>query len=77
MHVRARFWVEAVLAALAVGLFFLTLVLRNWIEVVFGINPDSSSGSLEWSIVGALFVASVALVALARVEWRRSRIPTS
>src|SRR5215216_4998274 len=77
MHLRARFWFETALAALTVGLFLLTLVSRNWIEVVFGIEPDQSDGSLEWIIVGALFVASVALIGLARAEWQRSRAPVS
>jgi hypothetical protein len=73
MHVRARFWVEAVLAVLAIGLFLLTLVSRNWIELVFGFEPDQSSGALDWVIVGALFVLAVAFSAAARAEWRRPR----
>jgi hypothetical protein len=73
MQVRARFWIEAVLAALTVALFILTLVSRNWIELVFGIDPDESSGSLEWLIVGGLFVLAVAFSALARAEWRRAQ----
>jgi hypothetical protein len=73
MRVRTRFWWETALASLTVGLFVLTLVSRNWIEVVFGIEPDQSNGSLEWIIVGGLFVASVALIALAHAEWRRPR----
>jgi hypothetical protein len=73
MHVRARFWFEAVLAVLAIGLFLLTLVSRNWIELVFGFEPDQSSGALEWVIVGGLFVLAVAFSAAARAEWRRPR----
>ena len=72
MHVRAGFWVEA---ALATGLFPLTLVSRNWIELVFGFEPDQSSGSLEWIIVSGLFVLAVAFSAVARAEWRRSHAP--
>ena len=73
MQVRARFWIEAVLAALTIVLFVLTLVTRNWIELVFGVDPDASSGALEWLIVGGLFVLAVAFSAMARVEWRRAQ----
>jgi len=73
MEVRARFWLEAILAALTTGLFILTLVSRDWIERIFPVEPDESSGALEWMIVAALFVVSVALIAAARTEWRRAR----
>jgi hypothetical protein len=72
MQMRTRFWLEAVLATLTTGLFLLTLISRNWIELVFGVEPDEGNGSLEWLIVGALFVASVVLIAAARAEWQRS-----
>jgi len=71
MKVRTRFWLEAILEALSTGLFILTLLSRNWIEIVFGVDPDNSSGSLEWLIVAALLVASIVFVAMARAEWRR------
>jgi hypothetical protein len=77
MKVRTRFWLEATLAALTTGLFILTLLSRNWIEIVFGVDPDESSGSLEWLIVAALLVASVAFIAMARAEWRRPRASMS
>jgi hypothetical protein len=68
---RARFWIEAVVAALTAILFLVTLVWREWIEAVFRVDPDGGDGSLEWAIVGALFAASVTLSVLARAEWRR------
>ena len=72
MHLRVRFWLEAVLAALATALFVLTLVSRDWIERIFHVEPDASSGALEWLIVVALLVATIALIAAARSEWRRA-----
>lgn len=72
MNVRMRFWVEAALAALATVLFVLTLVSRDWIERIFHVEPDAGSGALEWLIVAALLIASVALVTAARAEWRRA-----
>ena len=71
MEARVRFWVEAVLAALATGLFFLTLVSRDWIERIFHVEPDAGNGSLEWLIVAALAVVAIGLIAAARSEWQR------
>jgi hypothetical protein len=70
-NVRARFWIETGLASLTAGLFLLTLVWRDWIEAAFGFSPDHHNGSLEWIVVGVLFLATAALIALARSEWRR------
>lgn len=74
MSVRMRFWIEAVLAAVATACFVLTLISREWIEIVFGVDPDESSGSLEWMITGALLIVAVVFIGLARAEWRRPRI---
>ena len=68
--VRFRFWVEAALALLTAGLFMLTLISREWIELLFGVDPDGGDGSLEWAIVAVSAVATVVLAWLARVEWR-------
>lgn len=68
---RARFWIEAALAVLTTALLVLTLVSREWIEFLFGIDPDGGSGALEWGIVVVLLVASIAFSAMARVEWKR------
>jgi hypothetical protein len=63
-------WIEIALAVLTAALFAVTLVSREWIELVFGVDPDRGSGALEWGIVTILFVASVTFSALARVEWK-------
>jgi len=73
MQVRARFWLEAVLAALTTALFILTLLSRDWIERIFHVEPDAGSGALEWLIVAVLLVVSLALIAAARTEWRRGQ----
>jgi hypothetical protein len=65
-----RFRIEAGLAAATAILFVLTLFSREWIEALTGWNPDGGNGSLEWFIVGALLVATVALAARARADWR-------
>ncbi len=70
---RRRFWFETVLAVLASILFVITLVWRDWIEIVFNIDPDNRSGALEWFIVAALFVVAITLFGLASYEVRRAR----
>jgi len=68
---RRRFWIEAGLSVLSGVLFVLTLVVPDWIEAVFRVDPDHSSGALEWVIVAGLLVATLAFSLLARREWRR------
>jgi len=66
-----RFWL-ATSAAVTTGILFLvTLLWHDWIEIVFGVEPDSGGGSLEWLIVGVLLIATVVLAVLARNEWYR------
>jgi hypothetical protein len=69
--VRVRFWVEVGLAVLTIALFVLTLVSREWIEEIFGVEPDAGSGALEWGIVVALGIGAVVFSLMARAEWRR------
>ena len=68
---RIRFRIEVLLAVLAAGLAVLTLINREWIELLFGIDPDKGSGALEWAVAIALFVASACFALIAR--WDRKR----
>jgi hypothetical protein len=70
-EMRQRFWIESALAVVAGFLAVLTLITREWIEVVFGVDPDGGSGALEWLIVAGLFAATGIFAALARSERRR------
>jgi len=74
---RSRFWLETGMAIVTGILFVITLVRRDWIEAIFNIDPDQGNGSLEWLIVGALLVVTIALFALASYEWRRARAAIS
>jgi hypothetical protein len=65
-----RFWLRTALAGLSGFLFALTLVWPDWIEEVFGVDPDRHSGALEWGLVFALLVTTLAFAAAARAEWR-------
>jgi len=67
---RRRFWIEVSLALLTGILALITLLSREWIEVVFHVDPDEGSGSLEWLIVALAAAAAIILAVMARVEWR-------
>jgi hypothetical protein len=71
---RRIFWVEGSFGVITAVLFLVTLVQRNWIESLFGVDPDQYSGSLEWSIVGGLLLVTLVLFALAGYEWRRASV---
>jgi hypothetical protein len=71
LHVRRRFWLELATATLSGALLLLTLLWRDWIERVFGVDPDQHSGSLEWIIVAAALMVTVSCSVVARSEWRR------
>ncbi|MDR2986943.1 MAG: hypothetical protein LBV34_19105, partial [Nocardiopsaceae bacterium] len=48
----------------------LTAVWPEWIEGLFGFDPDGGNGSAEWLIVAVLAVAAIAVAALARRDLR-------
>ena len=60
----AQFWIELTFAAASAFLTVLTMVWPDWIEGLFGLDPDGGSGSSEWGITLAFIVATVALAAL-------------
>jgi hypothetical protein len=68
---RPVFWIEALFAVVSGILTILTLFWRDWIEIVFHIDPDGGDGSAEWLVVLVSLGATVTLSALARHEWRR------
>ena len=71
--IRKQFWAECAGACLSGSLVVVTILWPNWIELLFGVEPDGGDGSLEWLLVG-LFVGAMAVFsALARTEWRRAR----
>ena len=75
--VKLRARIETGLALLTAGLFILTLISRAWIETLAGWDPDHHNGSLEGVSVAVLLVATVALSARARSDWRKVQaLPT-
>ena len=74
---RRRFWLETGVAIVTGMLFVITLVRNDWIEIVFGVDPDNNNGTLEGLIVGILLVVTITLFILASYEWRRAHIAIS
>jgi len=71
-HPSRRFWVEVGLAVVSAILFLATIVWRDWIEIVFRVDPDHGNGSFEWLVVAATALGAVTFSVLARSEWRRT-----
>lgn len=66
-----RFWIECA-CAIACGLLLaLTLVTREWIELIAHADPDRGSGLLEWAVVAILALATSLLTYAAGSERRR------
>ena len=70
-QVRGRFWIETVCGTVGAILFVVTLFSREWIEAIFGVDPDGGSGALEFGIAFGLLAVSVVSSTLALREWRR------
>ena len=69
-----RFALEVFGAASAFVLAIVTLFWRDWIEVMFRIDPDAGSGALEWVVVSACAAISIGLAFVARRQWCRIRM---
>ena len=69
---RRRFWAEMGLGLASAVFVLLTLLWKDWVEIVFKVDPDHHSGSLEWTIVAVAVAVTVAALAAARFEWRKA-----
>lgn len=68
------FWVESALAVFSAFLVVLTLVWDQWIEGVFGFDPDRGNGSFERELTIVCCLLTVLFSVLARRQWRRARL---
>ena len=71
---RRRFWLESILGSITAVIAVVTLFWHDWIEAVFGVDPDKGNGSAEWLVVLTLLILTAALAIGARFEWRRARL---
>jgi hypothetical protein len=71
--IRRRFLIEVGLGAASFVFMVVTLLWRDWIEIVFGVDPDSQNGLFEWLVVAILAIVTVTLAVLARTDFRRLR----
>jgi len=69
--IRQRFYFEAALAAASLLLLLVTLLWKDWIEILFRVDPDAGNGAVEYIVCLALLVTAAASGWLARTEWRR------
>jgi hypothetical protein len=76
-NLRSTFWIKTVVASVAAALAVVTVLWRDWIEQVFGIDPDHHSGSIEWELVICLSLAALLFAASARREWYRASLATT
>jgi hypothetical protein len=68
---RIRVRIETVLSIVGAALALLTLVWPEWIEEIFGVEPDGGDGSLEWILAVGFLVVGLGLGLLARRDQRR------
>jgi hypothetical protein len=66
--------VDVVAAALFGFLTVLTLVVPDWIEVVFKVEPDGGNGSLEWLVVAGMALVAAAFAVDARRTWPAAQV---
>ncbi len=71
------FWAESILGSLSAFLAVLTAGWPDWIEGIFGFNPDRHNGSFEWELVAVCCLLTVTCAALACREWRRASLTSS
>jgi hypothetical protein len=76
-QVRWFFWFEMGIASMTGVFCMVTLLWRDWAEVLLRVDPDQGSGAFEWVVVGALLIVTLSVCALAGREWRRAALAVS
>lgn len=74
IRLRTRFWVEALLGSAGLVIAVMTVLWHDWIELIFGVDPDNGSGAAEWLVVGLLLSAAVSFAIAARFEWHHAHV---
>ena len=77
MRAEVRIFLERLLAGTTAVLGAVTIFWRDWIEGVFGWDPDHHSGAAEIGIILGIFAISVIFFLVSRTEQRRLSIARS
>lgn len=73
MSARGRSLAEAGVAATLSLFAVLTAFHPNWIELSFGIDPDSGSGMTEWMLILVPAIIAIACATFAYRKWSSAR----
>jgi hypothetical protein len=74
MSRKARLILATGLAVVFFAIFAVTLFWPDWIELVFGADPDEGNGAVEWAIVAVSGALALVSILIARTEWRRQQL---
>ena len=66
-----RFWVETAMGLISAVLLALTVLMPDWIELLFGSTPDAGDGSTEWRLALSLAAVSIAMFGFAGRTWKK------
>jgi hypothetical protein len=56
-----RLWIETALGVVSAVALIMTLIIPDWIERIFGFEPDGGNGSTEWGLAIFLAIATLGL----------------
>lgn len=71
---RRRSWVEAGLGLASLTFAVLTLRWRDWVEMVFRVDPDHHRGGVEVALVSVCLAVSLITLLAVRLEWRSTGV---
>ena len=71
-----RLWIETAFGVVSALALVMTLTMPDWIERIFGLEPDDGDGSTEWGLAISLAIATLVLFADAyRLRSRSAQAP--
>jgi hypothetical protein len=71
-----RLWLESAASCVCTALALSTVVSRDWIETLTGLDPDRSNGATEWAVVATLALTAIVLALRARRHWQALYSPS-
>jgi hypothetical protein len=64
-------WVEVAMGLMSASFLALTILLPDWMEVLFTVAPDAGDGSAEWGLALSWALVSVLMFAIAGRTWKK------